>query len=269
MAQPVYNDTLSPFAKQFGKVGEDLGKTIRLITAPLQWLAHQQDRIDKHFNKALKDIPKENLVTPPEQILIPTIEKLKYYNENDEVAKLYQNLLNNAFDKTKLKNVHPAFIDIINQLSIDEVIIIDSFEECKKLDDIKEDEFLGFNFFKFESIRFLASEKSNDTDLEIKDKPLPFSDNDLKEIFTIEKNIETSVYDGTCKIKLFPIDKLNNIDYYEMYIEHLLCLNVIESFEISSSNYYLYHEEDKINLKLYKFRLTEFGKLFYKVCNKK
>ena len=282
MAKPIYDDALSPLAKQFGKVGENLAKTLRLTTVPIQWLAHQQDRIDIHFEKILENISKDKLVTPPEQLLFPAIEKLKYLNVEDEIAKLYQNLLSDAFNKDKCQNVHPAFMDIINQLSPDEAKILTFFN-------IKNNELnqVGTQIFEFADI-------NNNT---LNQRLINIYDNEeTKVYYSINKkgrfvkrdkikpkNIEKIVSwdtENIDKFMLMPIHLLNNIGQAKMYISHLVSLNIIQvsksdpalnlaTLDRSNLFYTKTIMNDIINVHAVKseiYKLTEFGKLFLEVC---
>lgn len=58
VVKEVYSDGVSPALKEIGKFGEDIVKTIRLLTIPIQYTAHIQDRLEKHFEKIAKEIPK-------------------------------------------------------------------------------------------------------------------------------------------------------------------------------------------------------------------
>ena len=135
VVKEVYSDGVSPALKEIGKFGKDIVKTIRLLTIPIQYTAHIQDRLEKHFEKIAKEIPKENRVVPPEPILIPILEKLKYHdadNIKDELSKMYQELLKKSFDKNTTSIVHPSFVDIIGQLSPDEVSLFNQISHTHK-----------------------------------------------------------------------------------------------------------------------------------------
>lgn len=286
LAKPIYDDALSPLAKQFGIVGENLAKTLRLTTIPLQWLAHQQDRIDLHFEKILKNISKEKLVTPPEQLLFPVIEKLKYIDVEDEIAKLYQNLLSDAFNKDKCQNVHPAFIDIINQISPDEAKILTFFN--KKDVDVKDNESnqIGTQIFE------LADTKNNTLNQRLiniydnEETKVYYSTNKKGRLVKRDKikpkNIEKTVSWDTRNddnFNLMPIHLLNNTEQAKMYISHLVSLNIIKvsksdtSINLFTSELNWFYNkiiiDDSIYISAVKseiYKLTEFGELFLEVC---
>ena len=237
-----YKDAMQPASKQIGKLGADLMKSIRLLTSPIQYLAHQQDRLDAHFEKILKDIPDENIISPPDYLLLPTIEKLQFLNVNDYLANAYQKLLSNACDKDKIENVHPAFINIINQLSEDEIKIIDLIGEIYP-----------------NTIRVAKY----------------IEEGIAEERFTIEQlRKEEKLF--------LDFEILHQPKYANMYIGHLENLNLIEKASQKSSNLEMnnvflsigkeQNGKDVLinsNVDFFHYRLTDLGNLFYKVCTKK
>lgn len=89
----IYEDGLSGLVKEFGKLGTDLMKGVRLVTAPVQVAAFLQDRLAGYLQNALKSVPSDRLVHPEPEILLPTLEKLKFQKEGSPITKLYIQLL--------------------------------------------------------------------------------------------------------------------------------------------------------------------------------
>ncbi len=122
--EKVYDDAISPAMKQIGKALESVAKTSRFLLAPFDYLASQHDRWERHLEKVSKKVKEENLVEGHPQIVIPTLEGLSLAYENTLLAELFINLLANAIDKTKQDLAHPAFPNIIKQISHDEAVIL-------------------------------------------------------------------------------------------------------------------------------------------------
>lgn len=120
----VYEDTLSPAMKQIGKSLESVAKTSRFLLAPFEYLSKQHDRWERHLEKVAEKVEKENLIEGHPQIVIPTLEGLSLTYENTLLSELFINLLSNSIDKTKQEFAHPAFPNIIKQLSHDEAVIL-------------------------------------------------------------------------------------------------------------------------------------------------
>lgn len=120
----IYEDTLSPAMKQIGKSLESVAKTSRFLLAPFEYLAMQHDRWERHLKKVSERVENDNLIEGHPQIVIPTLEGLSLTYENTLLSELFINLLTVSIDKTKQKFAHPAFPNIIRQLSHDEAVLL-------------------------------------------------------------------------------------------------------------------------------------------------
>jgi len=120
----VYEDALSPAMKQIGKALENVAKTSRFLLAPIDYLAAQHDRWERYLKKVSEKVKKEDLIEGHPQIVIPTLEGLSLTYENSLLSELFINLLANSIDKTKQDLAHPAFPNIIKQISHDESVIL-------------------------------------------------------------------------------------------------------------------------------------------------
>lgn len=110
--------------KQIGKSLESVAKTSRFLLAPFTYLATQHDRWEKRLEKVAEKVKTENLIEGHPQIIIPTIEGLSLTYENSIISELFINLLANSIDNSKQDLAHPAFPNIIKQLSHDEAVIL-------------------------------------------------------------------------------------------------------------------------------------------------
>lgn len=120
----VYEDALSPAMKQIGKSLESVAKTSRFLLAPFEFLSKQHDRWERYLNKVSEKVEKENLIEGHPQLVIPTLEGLSLTYENTLLSEIFINLLAISIDKTKQDQAHPAFPNIIKQLSRDEAVIL-------------------------------------------------------------------------------------------------------------------------------------------------
>lgn len=120
----VYDDALSPAMKQIGKSLESVAKTSRFLLAPFDYLASQHYRWERYLNRVSEKVKDENLIEGHPQIVIPTLEGLSLTYEKTLLSELFINLLANSIDKTKQDLAHPAFPNLIKQLSHDEAIVL-------------------------------------------------------------------------------------------------------------------------------------------------
>jgi hypothetical protein len=122
--EKVYDDALAPLAKQVGAIGGDVGKTARLILAPLQALAHSQDRLDGLFRRMAQRVPEERRIEVVPEISVPAIQALEYLDDKSELWKILEEILTKAADRESVDLVHPAFVHIARQLAPDEITLL-------------------------------------------------------------------------------------------------------------------------------------------------
>jgi Abortive infection alpha len=72
------------------------------------------------------DIPDENLITPPASIAVPALQGLSYTFEEPNLKEMYLNLLATASDDRQADQAHPAFAEIIKQLTPNETLVLNS-----------------------------------------------------------------------------------------------------------------------------------------------
>ncbi|NOU47221.1 MAG: DUF4393 domain-containing protein [Bacteroidales bacterium] len=131
-AVPVYQDAIQPAAKQIGQTLETVSKTVNIALAPIKALVWGYEKIEdfitNRVSEKLKNIPEENITTPPPQVAGPTIEALRYSGHDPNLRELYANLLATAMDKETIHKAHPGFVEIIKNLTSDEATLIQVFK---------------------------------------------------------------------------------------------------------------------------------------------
>lgn len=123
----LYKDTLQPSVQSLGRA---LGATLEFCTTPLLLCKfgseaaklNYQKHLDNYAEK-LKGIPETEAIPINPQIGTPIMEKLTY-TTNEEIADLFTTLLAKASSNTSINQAHPAYIQIIERLSIDEARIL-------------------------------------------------------------------------------------------------------------------------------------------------
>ncbi len=131
-AIPIYQDLAQPAVKQVGKALETVGKAINVALAPvgaLVWGYEKcQDFISTKVADRLKDVPPEDIITPKPNVAGPAIEALRYTGHEETLSDMYANLLAASMDKNTASGAHPAFVEIIKQLTPDEAKIVALFK---------------------------------------------------------------------------------------------------------------------------------------------
>ncbi|MDD4969218.1 MAG: DUF4393 domain-containing protein [Paludibacter sp.] len=128
---PIYQDAVQPAAKEIGKSLETITKTVNIALAPIKALVWGYERIEDYLtnrvSEKLRDIPKENITTPPLHIAGPAVEALRFTGHNENLRELYASLLAMAMNKETSAKAHPSFVEVIKNLSTEEAIILQSF----------------------------------------------------------------------------------------------------------------------------------------------
>lgn len=118
----MYNDVLHP---SFNEVGIALQGVTKMALAPISALVWGYDQISSYLEIAIpkyfedRNISKENIVTPDPSVAVPTIEAMRYTSHKPELREMFTNLLGASMNRDVIDE-HPAFVEIIKQLSPDE-----------------------------------------------------------------------------------------------------------------------------------------------------
>jgi hypothetical protein len=127
-ATPIYQDALQPAARQVGRALETVGKAVNVALAPVAALVWGYEKIRDWLVPALEarlgGIPPDRIVTPRPTLAGPVIEALRFAGHEETLRDLYANLLATAMDAETAHTAHPAFVEILRQLTPDEAKLI-------------------------------------------------------------------------------------------------------------------------------------------------
>jgi hypothetical protein len=127
-AVPVYQDAVQPAAKEVGIALQTVAKTIHIVLAPvsaLVWGFEQiKDFISTKVAEKMKHVPPEFITSPKPNVAGPALEALRYTGHEESLRDMYANLLAASMDARIAAGVHPAFVEIIRQLTPDEARLI-------------------------------------------------------------------------------------------------------------------------------------------------
>lgn len=134
----VAEDIVRPTSKS---IGENLGL---LVDGVMGWLGYwgQKQEIKREayladFKKKIAEkvagIPEEKLNEPKIRIVGPAIEASKFYIEEAEFRELFAELVASACDADCVNKVHPAFPEMIKQLSYLDIKLLEVFRQTHTL----------------------------------------------------------------------------------------------------------------------------------------
>lgn len=127
-AVPVYQDVVQPAAREIGIALQTVAKTVHIALAPVSALVWGYDELREFVSTKvagkLQGVPVERIVSPKPNVAGPALEALRYTGHEETLRDLYANLLAASMDSATAKGAHPAFVDIIRQLTPDEARLI-------------------------------------------------------------------------------------------------------------------------------------------------
>jgi hypothetical protein len=101
---------------------------LKLYQPFARWIGVSKEYFEDTFplEMAVKtaNIPDENFITPPPSIVVPALQGLSYSFEEPSLKELYLNLLTTASDDRRTDQAHPAFAEIIRQLTSGEAKLL-------------------------------------------------------------------------------------------------------------------------------------------------
>lgn len=77
--------------------------------------------------EVIESIPEDKRIRPNKRIFVPLIQHLSYSMEEECIKELYKKLLKSTMNSENANKIHPAFLNILSQLSSDEIKILNEF----------------------------------------------------------------------------------------------------------------------------------------------
>lgn len=240
LLERAYDDVIHPAASTAGEIVNLIPKVIYTAILPLRkWVNDREEYFEETgelLTKKLKNVKEEKIVTPELYVAVPTIQALSYSLDNNELKNLYANLLARAMNMDTMEYVHPAFVEIIKQLSPIDAIIFKEIinRECIPAID------LFYANKKYEGV-IVAK---NFTDIAVT---------------TYE--IESVSINNLTRLNLIEIsdDVINDEEIYTGITNSSIYIQTKLSFKDIEEGFEFYDNKKSI---VY----TELGKLFYKIC---
>lgn len=116
-----YNDALKPATQEIGELLKLIPESANAALYKIRlWIAKQkliEDATLDLVTSKFKDIDPKKIVPPEPHIAIPAMQAMSYCMDNNELRELYSNLIASSMNSDKKDFVHPAFVEIIKQLS--------------------------------------------------------------------------------------------------------------------------------------------------------
>jgi len=135
LAKDIYGDALKPGMTQIGKAIETVLGLGNTVLTPIAMVNDKVKNIREknliRLESKLKEIEPAKIADIHPEIAVPVLRKLDY-TENEDLANLFLNLLKTAANIDTAHLAHPAFVNLISNISPDEAKILNfmSKGEC-------------------------------------------------------------------------------------------------------------------------------------------
>lgn len=126
------NPNVKAAGEELGQSALTLAKTINNALLPLAAVNFAFERAKDYFQNAFQrdlsrkaqNIPTERLVEPKPSVAGPALQGLAFSHDESNLKEMYLSLLGSAMDSASRDDAHPAFVEIIKQLTSEEAQIL-------------------------------------------------------------------------------------------------------------------------------------------------
>lgn len=135
---------LGPPAQAFGRevepVGAAAGELVTRVVLPLfrslEPLVYRWERladwIPLAMDQRLKGVPREKIVPPEPRIAVPALQALTYSLDDKLIREMFANLLAADMNEDRKRDAHPAFVEIIKEMTSAEARVLTCVREANK-----------------------------------------------------------------------------------------------------------------------------------------
>lgn len=107
-----------------------------LFPRSLRLVIYGYDQVEDYLTEALserqKHIPEERLISPSPVVAGPALDALRFVIDEPPLRELYANLLATSMDSATTRQAHPAFVEMLRQMTPDEARIVGLFKSATR-----------------------------------------------------------------------------------------------------------------------------------------
>ena len=234
LAKELVGSTIKPSLETLGKTASLPFQALYALCLPLRkWIVEREFRFDE-FVKLLElkaeGISPDKLVAPEPYVAVPAIQAISYCMDSEELRDMFANLLVSSMNIDEKNKVHPAYVEIIKQLTPN---------EAKILKQLRRDQMMVFRYTIYNTpigANYQDKFKPNRKLLEIVDCK------ELSDLLIIANN-------------------LRRLELLDVEVRDALMLS---PYQKSLFNSRIGEECDTVDIA----RLSDFGKAFCNICMK-
>lgn len=113
---------------ELGRAALTLTKTINIGLLPLAAINFGYEKARRYFEKHFQEdlhakagtIPEEHIIEPKPSVAGPALQALAFSHDESSLREMYLHLIASSMDMRLASRVHPAFVEIVRQMSAEE-----------------------------------------------------------------------------------------------------------------------------------------------------
>lgn len=113
LAVPVYEDALSPFAKELSKGLVSIARMVNSGIFLVEDSVHAVTSVLRMTAENLALLPPKQISFDRPRVALQALNEAKFAINEDEIQRLFSNLISASLDKKTSGIAHPAYIEII------------------------------------------------------------------------------------------------------------------------------------------------------------
>jgi hypothetical protein len=121
-----------PARTELAKAAHTVAKAINVALLPLAAVNYGYDKAKQYFEsrferdlqETMVDVAPENITEPKASLAGPILQGLAFAHDEDALRTMYLNLLASGMDTSRANAAHPAYVDVISQLTSEEATIL-------------------------------------------------------------------------------------------------------------------------------------------------
>jgi hypothetical protein len=122
------NPNVKAAGGELGKAAFTVAKAINVVLLPIAAINYGYERARDYFqgkfetdlNEKLADVSPDDIVEPKPSLAGPVMQGLAFSHDEQALRDMYLNLLASAMNRRAADSTHPAFVEIIKQLTAEE-----------------------------------------------------------------------------------------------------------------------------------------------------
>lgn len=133
-AADAFGKEIVPLGPRAGALTTRVGNhLLTMLEGSVYGLEKVGEWLKNRVSSKLEDVPVEDVVKPSPRIAIPAVQSLIYSMDEEHIREMFANLLAADMNRKAKSRAHPAFVELIKQMTSHEARILEEFRSQQHL----------------------------------------------------------------------------------------------------------------------------------------